>query len=177
MTEDQWRVTMEAQFVMGHAVPGVSFDRTHTAVVGYSWDVDQVRQALSVPLDALWSTRILELEGQKLVSFCFHVAPVTYGEDGVEQVIPGWEDEPREKWGSFSVSPEGVLLLARLYNRPYVRYHESQALYQHWMLTQELCAARCRQAYDPETFTREYPEDAALWRWREAMLQDEEDTA
>src|SRR6266699_4964674 len=89
---------IEAQFLMGHCVAAAHMAMDRTTVTDWSWDVDAVRQHLHVPLNALWEQRVFELEVQGLATFTFAVAPVTYDEDGNEHEIPGWQDEPREKW-------------------------------------------------------------------------------
>ena len=141
-----------------------------TTITGWSWDVDQVRQHLHVPLTTLWEERILELEMQGLASFSMDVAPVTWDAQGQEQEIPGWQDEPRDKWGSVSIHPQGVLRLAQLYGRPYVRLEESPALLAHWQLVQTESAARerrLRTRWDEAQWAREWPERALL---RKAQL-------
>ena len=139
-----------------------------TTIVAWSWDVDQVRQQLHVPCNGLWDERVLELEAQGLASFCMNVAPVPWDEDGKESVIPGWEDDPREDWGTVGIHPRGVLRLAELYQRPYVRLDESPAVLAHWRLVQAESDARLHAPRDEAQWTREYPEKAALWKAHQA---------
>ena len=119
MDDQTWIAAFEAQFLMGHSVPAPHLALDRTTITGWSWDVDQVRQALHVPANALWDERIVELEMHGLASFSMYAAPVTWDEQGQEHVIPGWQDEPSEKWGSLDITPQGVLRLAELYGRPY----------------------------------------------------------
>lgn len=167
MTDELFITAIEAQFLMGHvgASPHTSLDRTE--IENYSWDVDQVRQGLHVPLTPLWDERVFDLEIQGLARFCFNVAPYYHDDDGVEQEIPGWRDEPRDNWGSVSILAVGVLRLATLYGRPIVRFGESQALVTHWLLVHEEIAARLKAPHDHEKWEREWPERAlALKAWQ-----------
>lgn len=129
MDYETMKAAIEAQFLMGHCVPAGHLAMDRITIVDWSWHVDQVRQQLHVPLNSLWDERILKLEAHGLASFCFNVAPVTHDAEGDLHEIPGWEDDsPREDWGSVSIHPRGVLALATLYGRPYVKLEESPAL-------------------------------------------------
>lgn len=175
MDSETMQAAIEAQFLMGHCVPSHHWDGT--TITDWSWDVDQVRQQLHVPLNDLWGQRVLELEVQGLATFYMYAPPVTWDEDGNESLIPGWEDEPREEWGSVSIHPRGVLRLAELYGRPYVKLEESPALLAHWQLVQAEAEARLHAPYDEARWAREYPEKAALWQahlaaWRRKWAQE-----
>jgi hypothetical protein len=141
------KAAIEAQFLMGHCVPGTTRDENNT-ITAWSWDVDQVRQQLAVPLNALWEEWVFELELQGLASFIFYTEPVEWDEEGNEREVPGWEDEPRDNWGFVSIHPDGILRLAELYGRPYVRLEESPALLAHWQLVQAECEARQAMPHD-----------------------------
>ena len=170
MDDETWNAAFEAQFLMGHCVPSAHTALDRTTIIGWSWDVDQVRQQLSVPANALWDERVLELEAQELASFCMYCAPVTWDEQGNEEVIPGWQDEPRDKWGSVGIHPQGVLRLATLYGRPYVRLHESPAVLAHWRLVQAESNARLRRTtWDEAQWAKEWPERAMMRKAREAQ--------
>jgi len=106
MDSETMKAAIEAQFLMGHCVPSPHMARDRTTIVNWSWDVDIVRQQLHVPLNAVWDERILALEVHGLAAFCMDAPPVTWDEDGNESLIPGWEDEPRERWGSVMQDPE-----------------------------------------------------------------------
>ena len=133
--------------------------------------MDQVRQALHVPLNALWEQRVLEVEMQGLATFTFAVAPVTYEADGTRHEIPGWQDQPRDQWGSVGIHPRGVLRLADLYGRPYVRMEESPALRKHWCLLQAESETRLHTPYDQEQWAREWPERAMLFNARLTQME------
>lgn len=160
--------TIEAQFLMGHRAPSGHVDAARQTILDWFWNVDQVRQQLHVPADAVWDLRVLQLEADGLAHFTFSVAPVTYDAQGTAHEIPGWRDDPREQWGSVSISPRGVLRLATLYGRPYVLATESPAVLAHWRLVQAEAAARSLAPYNPETQAREWPERALLWKAMEA---------
>ena len=162
------KAAIEAQFLMGYwpANPYMAMDRT--PITDWSWDVDLVRQQLHVPCNSLWDKRVLELEVQGLASFCLHAAPVTWDEQGNEHEIPSWRDDPREEWGSVGIHPRGVLRLAELYGRPYVKLEESPALLAHWQLVQAESNARLHAPHDKDQWEREWPERAILWKAREA---------
>ena len=136
--------------------------------------MDEVRQQLHVPLDALWEQRVLELEMHGLASFSFYVPPITYDEDGNEYEIPGWQDEPREHWGSVNIHAPEVLKLADLYGRPYVRLEESRALFAHWQLVQAESEARLHAPHDIAQWEREWQEHAMVFRAKWAQAEDEE---
>ena len=155
---------IEAQFLMGHWPASAHLSRDRKTIENWSWDVDHVRQQLHVPANALWDERVLSLEMQGLATFTWHAAPVTHDEDGNEHVMPGWEDDPREEWGSLSIHPHGVLRLAEQYGRSYVRCKESPALLAHWQLVQAESAARLHTPYNPVQWEREWPERAILWK-------------
>ena len=162
---------------MGHCVPAVHTAMDRTTITNWSWDADQVRQHLSVPLTALWDERILELEMQGLASFSVYAAPVTWDAQGQEHEIPGWQDDPREKWGSVDIHPAGVLRLAELYGRPYVKQAESPALLAHWRLVQAECAARERRlgmGWDETQWAREWPSGPCSARPNWPRLAQEE---
>ena len=169
MDDQTWTAAFEAQFLMGHCVPSAHLAHDRATITNWSWDADQVRQQLSVPLTALWDERVLELEMQGMASFSMHVAPVTWDEHGQEQEIPGWRDEPREKWGSVDILPQGVIRLAALYGRPYVKLEESRAVLAHWQLVQAECAAReqrLEMGWDEAQWAREWPERALMYKAR-----------
>ena len=169
MNDTVIKAAIEAQFLMGHCPPVEHVAMDRTTVTGWSWWVDTVRQQLHVPLNDLWEQRVFELEVQGLADFTFDVPPVTYDEQGNEHEIPGWEDEPREKWGSVQhIHPGGILRLAELYGRPYVRLEESRALLVHWQLVQAETAARVQALpdHDEAQWAREWPERALLWKAR-----------
>lgn len=168
MDHVMWKAAIEAQFLMGHCVAAGHLSMERTSIVGWSWDVDEVRQHLGVPADALWDQRILALEAQGLASFCFYVAPVTRDAQGTAHEIPGWQDQPREEWGSVGIHPRGVLRLAELYGRPYVKLEESPALLAHWQLVQGESEARLHAPRDEAQWEREWPERAALWKAQQA---------
>lgn len=151
---------VEAQMLMGH-VPANRTICPDGTVLDWSWDSDQVRQALYVPRDSLWQERVFVLEATGLAQFSVYCAPLEYDDDGQEiGEIPGWRDEPREKWGSLSITGEGVLRLATQYSRPYVKLAKSPAVLAHWTLVQEETAQRIR-SMGPETeerLTEEWPE-------------------
>jgi hypothetical protein len=155
-----YTAAMEAQFLMGHIVPNphVAIDRR--TIETWSWEEDSVRQALHVPLNTVWEQRVLELEVHGLASFAYGAPPVTHDAAGNAHEIPGWEDMPRDQWGSVSIHPAGVLTLATLYGRPYVRLEESPAVRAHWQMVQRECKARLQAPHDEETWAREYPERA-----------------
>ena len=163
----------EAQFLMGHRPANEHRDHDRRTILRYSWNVDQVRQALPVPLTALWGERMLTLEMQGLASFSVYCAPVYHDDDGVEHEIEGWQDQPRDDWGEVNVHPQGVLRLAEWYGRPYVRFHESPALVAHWRLVQAETAARLHVCHDEERFAREWPERWAAWQAYNQKFGDE----
>jgi hypothetical protein len=169
------KTAIEAQFLMGHCVPSAHMAMDRTTITSWSWDVDQVRQHLHVPLNALWEQRILELEMQGLATVSFAVAPVTTDAAGRTQEIPGWQDTPLEHWGSVDIHPRGVLRLADLYERPYVRLEESPALLTHWELVQAESQARLHQPHDPAQWAREWPERAMHWKAQVAQLEEQEE--
>jgi hypothetical protein len=171
MTDEVMRAAIEAQFCMGHVGASIHTSMDRTTVENYSWDVDQVRQALHVPLTPLWEERVFDCELQGLASFCFNVAPYFYDNDRVEHEIPGWRDEPRDNWGSLSIHPAGILRLATLYGRPYVRLHESHALIEHWKLVCDESEARTKAPLDEGKWQREWPERYAAWKARLAELE------
>ena len=123
--------------------------------------------------DSSWTWYASEFDGDDL--FSGYGAPVAYDEDGQAHEIPGWQDhQPREQWGSVDIPPAGVLRLAQLYGRPYVRLEESPALLAHWQLVQTESAARERRlemGWDEAQWAREWPERAML---RQARLAQEE---
>ena len=82
-------------------------------------------------------------------------------------MIAGWQDEPRDRWGSVDICAQGVLKLAALYGRPYVRLHESPAVLAHWQLVQAEAQARLQAPYDAAQWAREWPEQALLARARQ----------
>jgi hypothetical protein len=168
MDHETMKTAIEAQFLMGHCVPSAHVAMDNTTITGYSWNVDQVRQQLHVPLNALWEQRVFALEVQGLASFSFYVAPLIHDEEGHEHEVPGWQDQAREQWGSVGIHPRGVLRLAELYGRPYVKLEESPALLEHWQLVQAESAARVHAPYDPAQWEREWPERALLRKAREA---------
>jgi hypothetical protein len=143
--------TLEAQFLMGHCVPCKDL-----YAACWSWDVDQVRQQLAIPWDTRWDEHVGDLEVQGLVTFCLYAEPPV-----------GWEDEPREHYGSLFIHAAGVLRLAAIYGRPYVRLHESSALLAHWCLVEAEAVARLRAPYEPGRWEREWPERHWLRRGRE----------
>ena len=157
MDSETMQAAIEAQCLMGYrpANPHMAMDRT--IIVAWSWDVDQVRQQLHVPCNALWDERILALEAQGLASFTLYSAAATH-------TSPGWRDDPREEWGTVNLHARGVLRLAELYGRPYVRLEESPALLAHWQLVQAESAARLRAGHDKAQWEREWPEQAARWK-------------
>jgi len=171
MEDVLWTAAIEAQLLMGHCAPAAHVAMDRRTVTGWSWDVDQVRQQLHVPLNTLWEQHVLALEMQGLASFSFYTTPYTYDEEGQGQEIPGWQDEPREQWGSVGIHARGVLRLAELYGRPYVRLEESPAVLAHWQLVQAESAARLhalpRDAAHEAQWAREWPERARLWQARE----------
>jgi hypothetical protein len=136
--------------------------------------VDQVREQLHVPLNALWEERIFELEMQGLATVSFAVAPVTTDAEGHVHEIAGWQDTPLEHWGSVDIHPRGVLRLADLYARPYVRLEESPALLAHWELVQRESAARLQLPHDPEQWAREWPERALRRKAQLAEIEEQE---
>ena len=69
MDDALYTAAMEAQFVMGHTVPNPHVAMDRSTIVTWSWDEDQVRQALCVPLNTVWEQRVLELEVHGLASF------------------------------------------------------------------------------------------------------------
>jgi hypothetical protein len=156
---------IEAQFLMGHCVPAFHVGDDQQTIVDCSWDVDQVRQQLHVPADALWDERVLALEVEGLAHFSFYTTPVTYDEHGQAHEIPGWRDQPREHWGSLSVYAAGVLRLSVYYGRPYVRYHQApDVLFDHWRLVQEEATARLHAPHDMARWQREFPEDYVVFQ-------------
>ena len=161
MDYETWKAAIEAQFLMGYWPPSPHMAMDRKAIVNWSWGVDQVRKHLHVPLNDLWEQRVLELEAQGLASFTLYSAAAT-------RERPGWRDEPREKWGTVDISARGVLKLATLYGRPYVRLEESPALLAHWQLVQGASEARLHTPHDPVQWEREWPEQAILWKAREA---------
>ena len=68
MDDQTWTAAFEAQFLMGHVVPSPHTAMDRRTITGWSWDVDQVRQALHVPANSLWDERVLELEANGLAS-------------------------------------------------------------------------------------------------------------
>jgi hypothetical protein len=98
---------------------------------------------------------------------------ITYNEEGNEQEILGWQDEPREKWGSVDIHPQGVSRLADLCGRPYVRLEEAPALLAHWQLMQAESEARLHIPHAPVQWEREWPERAMLWKARLAQEEPE----
>ena len=174
MDDQLWKAALEGQFLMGHCVPAPHLAMDRTTITGWSWDVDQVRQALHVPANRLWDERILELEMQGLASFSMAAAPVTHDEHGKEHDIPGWRDQPRERWGSVDIHLQGVLRLAELYERPYVHLEESRAVLAHWKLVQRESAARLHAPYDEAQWAREWPERALLHKATLAQEAQEE---
>jgi len=152
------KAAIEAQFLMGHCPANPHMAEGRTTIIDWSWDVDLVRQQLHVPLTDLWEQRVLALEAQGLTHFCWDVAPLTYDDEGNEHEIPGWRDAPREAWGAVSISPRGVLTLAELYGRPYVRLQESPTVLAHWQLVQAESEARLSVPCDKAQWEREWPE-------------------
>ena len=178
MDDHTWTAAIEAQFLMGHRVPAAHMALDRTTITGWSWDVDEVRQALHVPADELWDERVLALEMHGLASFSMDVAPVTWDTEENAHEIPGWQDEAREKWGSLDIHAAGVLRLAELYGRPFVKLEESPALLAHWRLVQEESDARLRRlgrGYDQAQWEREWPERAMLHKALMAQWEHEGD--
>jgi hypothetical protein len=159
------KAAIEAQMLMGHWVPAQHMALDRRTIVGWSWEVDTVRQQLHVPYTDGWDAHVFALEQQGLASFSFYAAPQT----------DAWQDEPRERWGSVGIHPEGVLKLAALYGRPYVRLEESPALLAHWQLVQAESDARLRTPIDEAQWAQEWPERALLRKAREAGIQGDED--
>ncbi len=167
---------VEAQFLMGHRIVSPSLDYDGVTITEYGWWEDEVRQALFVPLDDTWGERVLELELQGLASFSMYCAPLYWDADGTRQEIPGWQDEPREKRGEVHIYARGVLKLAALYGRPYVRHEESEALWAHWALVWTEYQARIKAHGDPgheEKWAREYPERALYFQAQMRQMDDE----
>ena len=133
-----------------------------------------MRQALHVPLDTLWDERVLALEMAGLAVFCLHTAPLEVDEQGAEREIPGWRDQPRDQWGTLSVSAPAVLRLAALYGRPVVRAHESPAVLVHWELVQREAQARLTAPHDEARWQREWPERYARFKAWEQAAGDEQ---
>jgi hypothetical protein len=175
--DETMKAAIEAQFLMGHYAPAQHMAMDRTTIVAWSWDVDTVRQQLHVPCNDTWEQRVFDLEVHGLASFSFYAAPVTYDEEGTAHELPGWQDEPRERWGSVGIHPAGVLRLAEIYQRPYVRREESPALLAHWQLVQQESEARLRAQpwQDEAQWAREWPERAFLRKAREAGIQGDED--
>jgi hypothetical protein len=136
--------------------------------------VDTVRQALHVPLDDVWEERLFALECQGLAYFSFDAPPVVRDADGTEHLMDGWKDRPREDFGSLSLYAAGVLRMADLYGRPYVRWHESKALVAHWQVVRADMAARLTAPYDQEKWSREWPERALMFKARCAQWEADE---
>lgn len=177
MDIDRLKAAIEAQFLMGHAVPSPHTNQDRTAIVDFSWEEDQVRQALHVPLTDLWGQRVLELEMQGLATFCCHTQPVRYDDNWNEiGEIPGWRDMPRSEWGTVSIHPPGVLKLATLYSRPYVTFDQaSTVLLAHWTLVEAEAEARLHAPHDEARWAREWPERALLWKARQAQWEADAD--
>ena len=163
-----WKAVIEAQFLMGHCVPSAHLAMDRTTITDWSWNVDEVRQHVHVPLNALWDERVLTLEAHGLATFTFYAAPITHDEQGNAHEMPGWQDEPRERWGEVGITARGVLRLAELYGRPYVTLEESPALHKHWQLVHGESEARLHTPHDPAQWAREWPEQAALWKAQQA---------
>jgi hypothetical protein len=142
------KTAIEAQMLMGHCVPSACMALDRTTILDWSWDVDQVRLQLYVPRNDLWGQRVLELEVQGLVSFTLYSAA------GCE-AHPGWEDEPRETWGTIDISARGVLRLAELYGRPYVKLEESPAVLAHWQRVQAEATTRLHAPLDEARWEQE----------------------
>jgi len=177
-----WQTALEAQFVMGHCAPSRHVGRDPSTVsdaeqttLAWAWDADEVRQALHVPANAVWDQRVLELEINGLAEFVLDMEPITWDAEGTETVIPGWRDEPRERWGYVDVYAPGVLRLAELYGRPYVRVTESPALLAHWRLVHAENHPKPRAILDEAQWAREWPEQAILWQAKLKALHDESD--
>lgn len=168
MDYETMKAAIEAQFLMGHCVPAGHLAMDRTTITDWSWDVDQVRQQLHVPLNDLWDQRVLELEAHGLATFTFYAAPITHDEEGNPHEIPGWQDAPREEWGSVNIHPRGVLRLSELYGRPYVKFEESAALLAHWQFMQAESEARLHAPRDEAQWAREWPEQAARWKTQQA---------
>ena len=108
-----------------------------------------------MPLNALWDERILELEAHGLARFTLYSAAATHA-------TPGWRDELRETWGTVDIAARGVdiaargvLRLAELYGRPYVRLEESPALLAHWQVVWAESEARLHASRDEAQWERE----------------------
>jgi len=170
MDTETMKAAVEAQFLMGHCVPSRHIGEEGTIITNWSWDEDQVRQALHVPLNALWEQRVLELEMNGLAVFSFDMAPVTWDAQGNEHESPDWRDQPREEWGSIGIFPAGVLRLAAWYKRPAIRWYESPTLIAHWKLVQHESEARLHAPLDEARWAREYPEKAIMWKAKQAAL-------
>jgi hypothetical protein len=167
MTPEGMRLAIEAQFVMRHEVGAYHTSLDRTTIENYSWTADQVRVALHVPLNDLWDARLFELECQGLAFFSMDAPPVYWDEEGTEHLIDGWEDQPREHFGSLGLYAAGVLRMADLYHRPYVTCHQSNAPVRHWELVREEIAARLQAPHDEEKWEREFPERAlAMKAWQ-----------
>jgi hypothetical protein len=164
-----WPTRLEAQFLLRHRVPSAHPDRhpndPAARILAYAWEEDLVRRALAVPLDDRWQEHLLALELAGLAVFCMHAAPVTWDEEGTAQEVPGWQDQPREHWGSLSIFPAGVLRLATAYGRPYVTYAQApEVLVEHWRLVQEEGTARLHAPHDMGRWQQEFPEDYAVFQ-------------
>jgi hypothetical protein len=173
MDEGEWKAAIEAQWLMGHCAPAAHVAMESRAITGYSWGVDEVRVQLAVPHTALWEQRIRALELHNLASFTCESAPVSRDAEGPEHACPGWADAPREPWGSVGIHPLGVLTLADLSLRPYVRLEDSPAVRAHWDLVQAESAARLHTPHDPAQWAREWPEQATLFTAWEAQYAHE----
>ena len=167
-------MAIEAQFLMRFERGAAHASADRQSITNYSWDEDIVRQALHVRLDDTWLARVAALESLHLAGLCMFAAPVTHDEDGTEHVIEGWEDAPRGTWGDTYIFAEGVLRLAELYGRPYVRYTQLPAvLLDHWTLLEREAEAWRQQGWDEERFRREWPEEAKRREEERAAWEEE----
>ena len=142
MDDELMHAAIEAQWLMGPCVPCAQMALDRTTITDWSWEEEQVRQALDVPAtDAVWDERVLALEAQGLASFSVYAAPLTRAADGTEHELPGWRDQPREDWGAVGIHPEGVLRLAALYGHPPGPV-DASTLLAHWQGVQAASAAR-----------------------------------
>jgi hypothetical protein len=158
---------IEAQFLMGHCAPHPQWDADGKHVTDWVWSEDTVRQALYAPLNNTWGQRVLELELHGLARFHADRPPVMRHTDGTPKAFPSWQDVPRDAYGWVLIGARGILKLAALYGRPYVRYGESPALSAHWELVLAEFETQCK---DGATWEREYPEQArARDAWERQM--------
>jgi hypothetical protein len=189
MADETMKAALEAQWLMGHCDPQPHHDPTgmymddheylhvhpDCPIIDWSWEADEVRQQLHVPLNALWHERVMALMAQALAEPFLRIGePWTYDSEGNMVQIPQWEDTVAiEDWTQISIFARGVLTLATLYGRPYVRFEESPALLAHWQLVQaEAAAQRHRRNagdYSEAQYAEEYPEKAVLFTWGDEL--------